>query len=210
MVVSPRFLMRSTPPDELAATAALRREDDPLVLPLWYRVTEEQIRARSPEIADLPSAKWSEGVPAAAATLWGMNFPRVPRERSGPITPLPEAATVADVLRPLRDVAARRLAYDEPLDDHDHALVKGLRALLEMWLITVDSSDASAEGVMIEAFRMAFDDLNGSACRMFAGRVEDSPPDADPREIRPLGVVVIGRPDARAAELVGDWVVVRR
>jgi hypothetical protein len=210
LVVSPRMLMRSFPPGELDGVASRQSEGEHIVLPLWYRVNDSQVRARSAVLADLPGARWSDGVSAATTLLWTRVFPRVPKSRTEPVVALAPVTSVAEVLGVLRNVSARRMAFDDLTDDIDHTLVKGLRALLEMWIIAADSGDAAAEAVMVEAFRMVFDDLNGSTCRIFAGRIEHMDPDADAREMRPLGMIVVGRMDAAGADLIGDWVTVNR
>src|SRR5258708_33199712 len=54
---------------ELGALISKESSDRRVVLPVWYKITAEEVRRHSPLLADRVAARWDEGEDAVAAKL---------------------------------------------------------------------------------------------------------------------------------------------
>ena len=62
VVVSPHFLDKEWPQRELDGLAAREVDGTKVILPVWHNITAEQLRARSPMLADRIAALSSDGI----------------------------------------------------------------------------------------------------------------------------------------------------
>ena len=62
VVISPHFLDKEWPQRELDGLAAREVDGTKVILPVWHNITVEQLRARSPILADRIAASSSDGV----------------------------------------------------------------------------------------------------------------------------------------------------
>ena len=62
VVISPHFLDKEWPQRELDGLAAREVDGTKVILPVWHNITAEQLRARSPMLADRIAALSSDGI----------------------------------------------------------------------------------------------------------------------------------------------------
>ena len=61
-MISPHFLEKEWPQRELDGLAAREFDGTKVILPVWHNITAEQLRARSPMLADRIAAMSSNGI----------------------------------------------------------------------------------------------------------------------------------------------------
>ena len=69
VVISPHFLDKEWPQRELDGLAAREVDGTKVILPVWYNITAEQLRARSPMLADRVAALSSDGIDSVVDDL---------------------------------------------------------------------------------------------------------------------------------------------
>lgn len=84
VILSERFLSKDWPQRELAALMTRDKFDKPVVLPVWHKLTEAQLRKRYPILADRVAISTDHGISqVAAALLRAMNIPFIGSDITG-------------------------------------------------------------------------------------------------------------------------------
>src|SRR6266542_4282853 len=61
VILSPAFFGKNWTQAELGALFSKESSDRRVVLPVWYKITVEEVRRHSPLLADRVAARWDEG-----------------------------------------------------------------------------------------------------------------------------------------------------
>jgi hypothetical protein len=69
IILSPNFFEKNWPRSELAGLFQIALERPNSLLPIWYKVTEKEVRTFSPILADRIAAKWSDGIDSVVQRL---------------------------------------------------------------------------------------------------------------------------------------------
>lgn len=69
VILSPNFFAREWPQAELDALVGRQREGNKVILPVWHRLSQSEVRAQSPLLADLLAVRTDDGIPVTAGAL---------------------------------------------------------------------------------------------------------------------------------------------
>ncbi|MGI8839035.1 MAG: toll/interleukin-1 receptor domain-containing protein [Pyrinomonadaceae bacterium] len=101
IVLSPAFFGKHWPELELNGLAQKEVNGEKVILPVWYNVTIDEVRSRSPLLADRIAAKWRDGMDSVITSLLDVIQPN-------PVHVRPEGAKVTpDSLKELAVVSPK-------------------------------------------------------------------------------------------------------
>ncbi len=69
VILSPAFFAKNWTQAELGALIAKESPDAQVVLPVWYKIRAQEIREKSPLLADRVAVRWEEGIDAVVARI---------------------------------------------------------------------------------------------------------------------------------------------
>lgn len=86
IVLSPAFFGKHWPQLELNGLAQKEVDGEKVILPIWYNVTAEDVRSRSPLLADRVAASWASGLESVVASLLAVIQPTSEHNQSHRVT----------------------------------------------------------------------------------------------------------------------------
>jgi len=135
VILSKAFLHKHHTRRELDGLAQREVAGEKVILPIWYDVTDEEVRSFSPPLADRLAARWSEGVAAVALKILMVVRPDVIEEvrkefKESQLTRLRSGQQIANV------ISGTHLMYlrnDEPETEAEVDLISGFIQEVRDW-----------------------------------------------------------------------------
>jgi hypothetical protein len=128
VVISRGFIQRHWTVAELEGLIAREMRGRKTILPIWHRMTVDEVLAFSPILAAKLAARTDEGVEAVAAKIVAVVRPDTKQPISGyqkadvlPEEPRQAAEPLTELLRAVQDVAPLLHKLDEPIEKKDAA-----------------------------------------------------------------------------------------
>lgn len=158
VILSPSFFGKHYANRELAGLAQREVDGSNVILPIWYNVTDKEVRGYSAPLADRIAARWEEGPFAVVSRILEVARPELVEEAKKDfetaqkkILPLPELHSGSDLAQVLNGAMAFNAGNDEPKNESELDLVSGFQQYVQDWLDIVGDLDAG------ERVRMEFD-----------------------------------------------------
>lgn len=129
VILSPSFFAKQWPGAELDALYAREMEGQKVILPIWHRVTKEQVLKHSPLLAGKLAMPTHQGVAAVAREIFTTVRPNVAppvietAHRHRPASQgEPQSTPLTELLRTVEDVAPLLHKLDESLEGNEARL----------------------------------------------------------------------------------------
>ncbi len=200
VILSPDFFRKHYPNRELAGLAQREIEGQNVILPVWHRVTDEQVRQYSPSLADRIAARWQEGVLTVAGKIYDAIHPEVVEElkrAAHSVETLGELRTGGELFAVLSGALAFNFANEDLSDESEVDLVGGFLQQLQDWGDVV--SELDVEDRLREEFRikLSMNNLIDAGWRIFGRQEMRNFENRKSTETWPVAVIVIARQGAR-------------
>jgi hypothetical protein len=203
VVLSPSFFGKHYPNRELDGLAQREVDGKTVILPVWFGVTDSDVRSYSPVLADRIAACWEDGVLAVVLRILEVVRPDLMesleaehRKFSETIVSLPQLRSASDLAQVLNGALAFCTGNDEPKDEDEVELIAGVQQYIQDWLDIIDDLDVG------ERVRMEFDLakqirlINDAGWTLF-GRQVRQPTPLSGKEPWPIALVVFARQGAK-------------
>lgn len=172
VVLSKAFFEKHHTRRELNGLAQREIAGEKVILPIWYDVTEEEVRSFSPPLADRVSAVWSEGLAAVARKIVQVVRPdvleRIRKEfRTSELVRLRSGRQVANVISGTHFLY---LQNDDPATEAEVDLISGFLQEVRDWGDILDDIEPG-EHVRIE-FRLGelLDEIEHAGWSVYGGK----------------------------------------
>jgi hypothetical protein len=208
VILSPAFFQKHYPNRELSGLAQREVNGEQVILPVWYRVTDSDVRQFSPPLADRVAAKWEDGLETVLAKLFAVVGKRVieeTREAVEKIKQLMELSSGADLIRVLDGVHAHKITHDDFQTKEEVDIVG---SFLDGLGDTVDGLQFVGAG---ERARLGFEygqeieNLGAAGWKVFVTTVTESMPDGVPGDWQVALVAVMRSSRTHVAYLEGQF-----
>src|SRR4029077_11060429 len=200
VILSPSFFLKYYPNRELDGLAQREIGGQTVILPVWHKVTDAEVRAYSPPLADRIAGRWEDGLVAVAARILEVVRPdlleevrRELRELEKKIEPLPQLRTGHDLAHILDGAMGFIIGHDE-LRDHDELeLISGFHQYVQDWTDIISELDAG------ERVKMEFDllervrGLHETGWMVFGKQGKRQIGDRETAEMWPVAIVILAR-----------------
>jgi hypothetical protein len=200
VILSPSFFGKHYPNRELDGLVQRETDGETIILPIWYNVTDSEVRNYSPPLADRIAARWEDGPLAVTFRILEVVRPDFVEEAKRDLEiiqknliPLPELQSGSDLAQVLRGALAFSAGNDEPKNEEELDLVSGLQQYVQDWLDIVDDLDVG------ERVRMEYDlsrkvrDIQEAGWMLFGKQVLQRLRFGDQTDTWPVALIVIAR-----------------
>lgn len=207
VILSKHFFSKHYPNRELDGLAQREIEGRDVILPVWYDVTDADVRQFSPPLADRVASKWDEGVETVAEKLLDVILPEAMeqlREAGKRIRTLPEIASGKGLAHVVEHAEAYKFANDDLKDEAEANLIGGFLQELEDWgdissMIGV-SERIQGEVMLDHSLR----EIQGAGWKVFGRRARKEILSGDKKEVWSVAEIVVARHDVTEVFEIGD------
>jgi hypothetical protein len=214
VILSPSFFSKHYPNIELDGLAQREIDGNKVILPVWHRVTDAQVRSFSPPLADRIAALSEEGARSVAYKILRVARPDLVEAAEHfvkSLNPLPELQSSNELKLILGGALGFNFGNDEPQSEAEMELVADFQQYLQDWLDTI--SDLEARERVRAEYELSGKarDLKAAGWTLF-GRQEKKRAFfvANPEKEIPVALVVLARKGATHVIQIGDNFIVSR
>ena len=200
VILSPSFFLKHYPNRELDGLAQREVGGQTVILPVWHKVTDAEVRAYSPPLADRIAGRWEDGLVVVAARILEVVRPdlieevgRELRELGKKLVPLPELHTGRDLAQILSGAMGFITGHDELRDQEELEVVSGFHQYIQDWTDIISELDAG------ERVRMEFDllgkvrSLHEAGWMVFGKQGKRQIGSGSTAEMWPVAIVILAR-----------------
>lgn len=179
VILSPAFFQKHYPIRELNGLAQREVNGEKVILPVWFGVSDADVRQFSPPLADRVAARWEDGLQAVLAKVFavvGKHVIEEARKAADKLTQLKEVSSGAQLLRVLDGIHAHKIIHEDFTTTDEAEIVGSF----------LDGLGDTAEGLEFigtaERARVGFeyteeiDSLRAAGWKVFAGTVTEPMP----------------------------------
>jgi len=200
VILSPDFFMKHYPNKELDGLAQRELKGRKVILPVWHRVTDEQVREYSPSLADRIAVPWEDGVLTVAAKIYEVIHPEVVEElkrATHSIKTLAELRTGGELFAVLSGALAFNFANEDLTAEPEVDLVGGFLQQLRDCVDIVSELDVEDRLRAEFRIKVSMEELMEAGWRIFGRQEMKRFKFGKSTETWPVAVIVIAREGAR-------------
>jgi TIR domain len=214
VILSPAFFSKHYPKIELDGLAQREINGSKVILPVWHRVTDVQVRSFSPPLADRIAALSEEGARSIAYKILRVVHPDLVEAAENfakSLSPLPELQSGLELKLILSGALGFHFGNDEPQSEAEMEVIAYFQQYLQDWLDTVPDLDVGDRVRAEYELSGKVRDLQAAGWTIF-GRQEKKKSFfiAKPEEEVPVALVVLAQKGAAQVVQVGDHFIVSR
>lgn len=137
VILSPYFFRKHYTNRELNGLAQREVDGNKVILPVWYKVTDKEVRVFSPPLADKVAARWNDGLQAVAQKIHQAVRPELAREvnqlAKSIQEPIPALRSGNDLLSCMDKVHILNLANEVSESENEIDLMARFHQELQGW-----------------------------------------------------------------------------
>jgi len=197
VVLSPAFFEKHWPNVELDGLAQREADGTKVLLPVWYKVSEKDVRSFSPPLAGRVAARWQEGLATVTCDIVRVVRPDRFRAALGAVLPLTQVQDANHLAILLGGTDAWNLGNENPTTPEELDLVAGFQRFVQDWIDGADDWSADDGVRMRFTLERKVRELQERGWRIFAER-ETRSSKTEPKEGIRVTVLALVREGTRA------------
>jgi len=134
IVLSPSFFDKHWPNYELDGLAQKEIDGNKVILPLWIDVSEKDVRAYSPSLADRIAVKWEDGLSTVSTEIVSVVRPDLFKKAVNDVLPLAQIKKPEELIFLLRRAEAWNFGNEEPDTEEEAEFVADIFGFLQWWI----------------------------------------------------------------------------
>jgi hypothetical protein len=209
VILSPAFFQKHYPARELNGLAQREIEGEKVILPIWHKVTDTEVRRFSPPLADRVAAQWSDGLETVVDKLFAVVGKQVieqVRKVAERLITLHEIHSGAALIHILDGVHAHRTVHDELKTQEEVDAVSSFLDGLGDAVDGLSYVDGAGERARVSfAYNEEIEAMSLAGWRVFAARAKEPLPNGLKGVWDVALVAVIREPSSHVAYMDGQF-----
>jgi len=207
VVLSEAFFGKHWPNVELDGLANREVDGNKVVLPVWVRLSDEQVRSYSPPLADRVAVKWEEGVDCVSSEIVRVVRPDLFKKGFDGVLPLARIRKADQLIFVLRGAEAWNFGNEQPANEEELSFVADFLRFLQWWVDVNEDCDADQGARMRFLLIKKANDTQERGWRIFAA--PDTRKSAEGKSLR-VATVALVREGANAVVSAGGAFLIQR
>jgi hypothetical protein len=211
VILSPAFFAKHYPIRELNGLAQRELEGERVLLPVWYGITDRDVRRFSPPLADRIAARWDEGLVTVVTRLVeviGQHLVKEIREAAAKIHEFPQLTSGNQLISALYGAHAHVFVHDEFRNRDEAELVGDFLQGLEDWIDALDEVGAGERARIEFTYTEELQNLLHVGWKVFGDSVME-PIGHGLKGEWPVACVAVVREGRQVVARVGDRILMR-
>lgn len=209
IVLSPAFFDKHWPNYELDGLAQRESDGSKVLLPLWFRVSDGDVRYYSPSLADRVAVKWEDGLASVTTEIVREVRPDLLKKAIDDVLPLAPINKAEDLIFLLRRAEAWNFGNEQPETEQEANFVADFFGFLQWWIDIGEDCDADQGARMRFMLSKKVREVHERGWRIFAAPDTRSSK-TEKKEYLRVAVVALAREGATAAVQAGDAFLIHR
>jgi hypothetical protein len=209
IVLSPAFFDKHWPNYELDGLAQRESDGSKVILPLWFRVSDGDVRSYSPSLADRVAVKWEDGLASVTTEIVREVRPDLLKKAIDDVLPLAPINKAEDLIFLLRRAEAWNFGNEQPETEQEANFVADFFGFLQWWIDIGEDCDADQGARMRFMLSKKVREVHERGWHIFAAPDTRSSK-TEKKEYLRVAVVALAREGATDAVQAGDAFLIHR